>query len=341
MPTVMNANRWNMEELTASILSMPPKPSLISDMGLFQAGTERVRQPVIVVEQADGELRLAKEGRESAPPELIGRDEEKTLNLSIPLYKLGKSIQWGDVNNIREFGGTNLRTIESEVAKSLRKIRDYFDATNEALRMSALKGDILDSTGSSLINLFTEFGVTQDTVSLELDQASENVAKHCREVWTLMQDNLKTGFSGITCVCGATVFDNMLGHANVKDLFTGFGDARELRADGGGRVNPTSSFTFNGITFTPYTRSFTESDGDSRDAIAATEGICFPTGADIYREAHAPADWVDVVNTPGLDMYAASYVNGDGPSAPHMVEGVMRPLPYVTRPAGLIKVTNT
>ena len=55
------------------------------------------------------------------------------------------------------------------------------DATLEFLRIGALKGIILDADGSTVIfNLFTEFGVVQQTVDMNLDAGTTNVLGNIR-----------------------------------------------------------------------------------------------------------------------------------------------------------------
>ena len=61
---------------------------------------------------------------------------------------------------------SQMEGVQSEVNGRMARMSRNLDATLEHLRIGAVKGQILDSDGASVIyDLFTEFGVTQETVS--------------------------------------------------------------------------------------------------------------------------------------------------------------------------------
>jgi len=115
---------------------------------------------------------------------------------------------------------------------------------------------ILNADGSTLYNLFTEFGVTQEVeVDFDLDNAapaSGALRKKCAQVSRLVSDNLGgLNFSYLHAFVGSDFFDDLLAHKEVVESYKGTDMAKVLRD---GYVLPNGNkifgvFEFGGIVW--------------------------------------------------------------------------------------------
>jgi hypothetical protein len=201
-----------------------------------------------------------------------------------------------------------------------------------------VKGTILNGDGSTLYNLFTEFGVSQETeVAFDLSNGSPAngvLRKTCATIVRKIAENLGgVPFVGVHAFCGDAFFDDLLAHKEVTDSYKNTPMAEVLRS---GYVYPNGlkihgAFEFGGIVFENY-----------RGAVGATSFVntdkchIFPVGTPgLFRTVYAPADYVETVNTLGLPRYARQYLmdNGKGIN----LDTQMNALSYCTRPKTLMQ----
>ena len=150
-------------------------------------------------------------------------------------------------------------------------MRNKHAITLEYLRMGALKGVILDADGSTLYDLYSEFGITAKTVSFALGTATTEVLLKVLEVKRHIEDNLKGEFmTGIMCLCSQGFFDAFTTHAKVKEAYMYFQRNQQLGND------YRTGFTFGGITFEEYRGQATDAAGNVRKFIADDEAHFFP-----------------------------------------------------------------
>jgi len=235
------------------------------------------------------------------------------------------------VQNIRAFGSeTELETIAAKVNDQLSEMRAQHEVTFEFLRAGALQGLIKDGDGTTLFNLFTEFGVSETTRSFELEVAATDVRGLCLATIRNIEDELgAAAYTQVRALCGDTFFDEFIAHDDVKAGYEHFRDGEMLRND------PRAAFPFGGILWENYRGKV-----GSTDFIPLTEARAFPVGVrGLYKEHFAPADYVEAVNTIGRPIYAKQTRMKFDKGVE--LETQSNPLPLCTRPALLIKLTNT
>jgi hypothetical protein len=71
------------------------------------------------------------------------------------------TINVGDLQNLRAFGGNAPIMLNDAVSRKLLTMALKHQLTHEWRRIGALSGLILDSDGSTMIDLYSEFGVTK------------------------------------------------------------------------------------------------------------------------------------------------------------------------------------
>jgi hypothetical protein len=92
------------------------------------------------------------------------------------------------------------------------------EVTLEHHRVGAIKGQILDADGSTVLyNLFTEFGVEQQALHIALSNAAANVRQKAVAIQRLIENELGgEPVTGYRAFCGDDFFDGLLEHAKVK-----------------------------------------------------------------------------------------------------------------------------
>jgi hypothetical protein len=240
-----------------------------------------------------------------------------------------------EVQGIRAFGSeTETDALANLLAQKLQNMRNKHAITLEYLRMGALKGVILDADGSTLYDLYTEFGIAAKTVSFALANAAAEVLLKVLEVKRHIEDNLKGEFmTGIMCLCSQGFYDAFTTHAKVKEAFMYFQRNQQLGND------YRTGFTFGGITFEEYRGQATDAAGTVRKFIADDEAHFFPIGtANTFRTYFAPADFNETANTLGLPLYAKQEPRKFGRGTDLHTQS--NPLPICLRPEVLVKGTK-
>jgi hypothetical protein len=318
--------------LTAAINILPNQYGKMEEMNLFPARPVRLRQ--IAIEERNGVLFLLPTTSLGGPASVGRRGKRKMRSFIIPHIPHDDVILPDEVQGIRAFGTEgDLAALSDVLAQHLQTMRDKHAITLEHLRMGALKGIILDADGSTLYNLYTEFGITPKTINFELDVDTTDVKAKCLELKRFLEDNLRGEFmTGIQVLVSAEFFDALTGHPKVETAYERWQMGEALRSD------MRKGFTFGGVTFEEYRGQATDPDGTVRRFIEAGEGHAFPLGtAQTFSTYFAPADFNESVNTLGQPLYAKQeprkFERGTD------LHTQSNPLPMCHRPGVLVKLT--
>ncbi len=331
MPTldVFAADGFTVASLTAAIQDAPYVPGTIAGSGLFRE--EGITTTNVQIESDGKTLGLvANAQRGSVAPHVAGDKRKLRAFITTHLPQTGH-ITADEIMNLRAFGSqSELETVQGYVNQRLAKFRRNLDATTEHLLIGAVKGTILDADGSTVIyNLFTEFGVTQNTVAMALGTQATNLRGKSLDVLEKIEDELGgLSFTGVTAWCGKTFWRDLINHDKVKETYLASQGAATLRGDA------REEFEFGGITWKRY-----------RGKVAGVafvgddEAYAVPVGVpDLFLLHYAPADYVETVGTVGLPYYAKQEMGRMGKSVD--VEAQSNPLPLCTRPKAVIKLTK-
>jgi hypothetical protein len=236
-----------------------------------------------------------------APGTLGTQAKRKVRSFVIPHIPHDDVVLPEEVQGLRAFGSENdVDALSNLIARKLQNMRNKHAITLEHLRMGALKGVILDADGSTLYDLYSEFGITAKAVNFALTTNTTEVLLKILEVKRHIEDNLRGEFmTGILCLCSQGFHDALTTHPKVKEAFMYFQRSQQLGND------YRAGFTFGGITFEEYRGQATDAAGVVRKFIADDEAHFFPLGtATTFRTYHAPADFNETANTLGLPLYA-------------------------------------
>lgn len=321
---VFSGNAFSTITLTDAVNKMPFVPGRAGSLGIFEEFG--IPSTTIMVEEREGSLILIPTSPRGAPAEQNVKNKRKARSLAVPHWALEDTILPSEVQDVREFGQENtLQAVQAVVNQRLEEMTAKGDATLEHLRIGALKGQILDSDGATVIfDLFTEFGVTQITEKdFTFDTAVDgDIRKTCHAIVRETEDELGALlFDHIHSFCSSAFFDDLVAHSEVRKAYERWANtnAEIMGAAGSSGVGGVSgqqgdwlriglarrAFPFAGIMFEEYRGKV-----GSVAFIPDDKAIFFPVGAPgLFRNAFAPADFVEAVNTIGLPRYSKQAID--------------------------------
>jgi len=327
MIDVFRGDAFSLVSLTDAILNAPFKPGRIGQLGLFRSGG--IVNTTAVVELKDGRLELIPISPRGGPATTIGQQKRIARSFLVPHLEKESVIKADEVQGVRAFGSEDASaTVQAIVNERLADLRAMHEVTLEHLRIGAIKGQILDADGSTVIyDLFTEFGVSQQVYSIALLDSSADIRNEAVAIQRLVETELgNESVSGYRAFCGADFFDQLVAHAEVKRSFT-VSEGQVLRQD------LRKGFDFGGITWEEYRGRVS-----GVDFVDSDEAYVVPEGTGLFKTYFAPADFIETVNTVGLPIYA-KLVEDKELNRSVKVHTQSNPLALCLRPRAVVKLT--
>lgn len=322
---------FTVDKLTEAINLIPPLPSKLGSLGLFSEKFLTTR--TVLLEYKNQQFSLLTSRPVGAPPQYMTQDHRNIRALVIPHIPVADVILPEDIQGVRAFGGDELAGAAAVISERLEKIRKRFDLTLEWMRVGAIKGIILDGDGNTLLNLFTEFDISQQIVDFALDNTSTEVLAKCHVAKRIIEQNamgqLVTGFRAY---CSPSFFDYLVTHPSVKEAYKGYAMAQSMLAG-----DNRKGFTFGGITFEEYNATVVKSDGTTVQLIESNTAYLFPEGTDFFTVYYAPGNFNETVNTVAQPIYVKSAEREFGRGYDIYAES--NPLPICKNPSVLVKLT--
>lgn len=336
---IFNGDAFRVVPLTDAIRDLPFVPGRIGELNLF--GETSVSALTVSLAKKGDQIVLVSPSPRGTSGQTVDKTKANLRAFNIPHFQIDDAIMADEVQGVRAWDSeTEVETVMGVVAGRLAEHTQSMEATLEYARIGAVKG-VVTYADTTTLDLFSEFGVTQETeIDLDLDNANpvEGILrKTCAGIVRKMAGHLGgVPFSGIHCFAGDNLFDNLLQHMEVRETYKGWTEAQILRD---GYISPNgksySAFEFGGIVFENY-----------RGGVGTTAFIdpdkchMFPLGVpNLFRTYFGPADYVETVNTPGRRLYAKQWEmpNGKGIN----LEVQTNALSICTRPKVLIKAKRT
>lgn len=334
--TVLNPwinDAFSMASLTDAINILPNNYGKLEKLNLMPI--KGVRTRTIMIEEKNGILNLITSKPVGSPGDQNQTGKRVVRSFVIPHLPLDDTLLPDEYEGVRAFGSENeLSPYTAIMNDKLQTMKNKHAITLEHLRMGALKGIILDGDGSTLYNLYTEFGITQKTVSFALGTSTTKVRNKCLAVSRHIEENLKGEVAnGVNVLCSSGYFEALINHDLVKEAYQNYGEAAD-RLGG----DPRNGFKFGGLTFSEYIGTADDANGTARPFIAANEAHAYPTGTmNTFSTYVAPADFVETANTIGQPYYAKQEPRKFGRGIDLHTQS--NPLPICKRPGILVKLT--
>lgn len=323
---IFNTDAFSVVSLTDAILKAPHKPGRIGQLGLFRS--RGIPTTTVVVEEKDGRLSLITSTPRGGPATTIGEQKRTARSFVVPHLVKESTVQADQVQGVRAFGSEDATaSVQALVNERLTDMRAMHEVTLEHLRIGAMKGQVLDGDGSTvLFNLFTEFNVSQQTY--DVDFSADDIRNQVVAIQRLIEVELGAEpVSAYRAFCGSYFFDQMLASPQVRNTFL-YNEGQVLRTDLRG------GFPFGGVTWEEYRGSV-----GGVNFIASDEAYVFPEGSNIFQTYFAPADFIETVNTIGLPIYAKQAPDPSGFNRYMQLHTQSNPLALCLRPRAVVKAT--
>lgn len=336
---VFNQDAFSLQSLTDTFINLPHKPMRLGELGLF--AEKGIRTTSLNVESMSGQLTLiqsSERGGDSVDP--VTKSARSLRTFQTYHLERDSKVYADEVQNVRSFGSeTELQSVQDLVEERLATLRGMHEATLEYHRVNAMQGILLDADGSTLLNLFTEFGVVQQTKDFVFTTTTTDVRGKIIEAKRQAEDELGghviTGWRGI---CSSGWFDSFAGHANVQEVHK-FQSSLTLRQD------IRDGFEFAGVQWEEYRGSVAKPNsvgGGSAAFIPANVAYLIPqTAESIFVTRFAPADFEETVNTLGLPLYARQLPDPSGANKYRRILTQSNPICLCLRPRAVIKLTKS
>jgi hypothetical protein len=204
-----------------------------------------------------------------------------------------------EVQGIRAYGSeTEVEQASTLVQRKLANVRASMDLTHENMRVGALKGLVTDADGSTLLDVYDAFGMSQQTQFWNIAVATNGDPK--ASIITLKSMiRAKMGgrsFGRIRVICSLGFFTALVQNAKMIKAWELWNQGAYLRTD---QVNG-GDFEFAGVIFEVY-----DGGTSAGDFIADGIAYAYPEGVPgMFQSKFAPADYMETVNTQGLPFYA-------------------------------------
>ncbi len=329
---IFRNNAFSVTSLTDAINKVPFIPGKTGQLGIFTESG--VATTSIMIEEREGTLALIPTSPRGSPATQNKHGKRTARAMVIPHTALEDTIMADEVQDVREFGSeAALQGVQRVVNDRLGEMAGKHDATLEHLRIGAIKGQVLDSDGATVLyDLFSEFGVTQyDEINFDLANAAAAkgaIKKKCHEIKRQIEDALGAApYTEIHAFCSSGFFDGLVTHPDVTKAYDRFQESIFLR-----QGQARGQFDYAGIVFEEYRGSV-----NGEDFIADGAVHFFPVGTPgLFKQYNGPADFVETVNTIGLPRYAKQAID-DEFGRWVKLHTQANPLPLCTRPKVLIK----
>jgi hypothetical protein len=350
MSDTMNADAFTMLALTKAINLVPYQPGLIGSLIAFEP--HRQSSLIASIEVRSNRLALVPSTARGAPPVQNVEDRRELVPVKVPHFPVRDTVMADSVQDRREFGTPmQMMSFEGELDRRVTSMGRKLDVTLEFLRFGCITGTIVTrvdrDTGAPTVTvpLWDMFGIAQPPPAVfpigpngdPPDAASPwlaNLTQACNDILRRIENYLEQDVPGLAAACGATFWDALVKHPELRDAYKVFNDeaSRIVSRD----RNLRRPLHFRGIDFYEYRARTSLGTGGYLQFIAPERAQIFPIGVpDLFIEAYAPADWAETVNTMALPRYAKSERMQFDRGC--MLEAQMNCLPVCTQPSCLIE----
>lgn len=328
---VFDNDAFSTVTLSDRVSRMPHVPMRIGEMGIFE--TTGIRTTDISIQQENGNLALIPYTDRNAPDNVFNGGKRNAFKIETGHFPLKRVIRPDEIQNVRAWGDqSELQVVQDVVDDKAKEMIPSHSATLEYQRLGALKGYLLDSNGTDIIeNLYDRFKLTPKVQFFDLSNPNAKIRLKCLAAKRQIEAGLGgTVYVAVRALCGAGFFSKLISHPDVERAYERWAESGQVGAML--RNDPRfSGFEFGGIFFEEY-----------RGAVGGTAFIAddecqiFPIGVPgMYVTRFAPANMIEFVNTKGLPLYASIERLDHGRGVEVLTES--DPISVCCRPNGTVK----
>lgn len=320
MPITNNPSQFGKAvDYSGSINLVPNRWGLMQSLGLFnhKYGTQKT---ILIARNTEQEHLMVDRNWNERNPSITGGQKD-WITLPIPHYPVDDAILPDDVDGVLDFdtltanGGVKLETVETARAEKMERLRRAHSVLLELARLQLLKdGTVYAPNGTVNVNYYTEYGLTRQSVGLDLSSTTVRPTVGIEEGIATLQDSLQTGdvVTNFVAVCSPSFFSDLINNIFVQENYMHF--ARGGNQDGVtiGRLTAGApldaryrTFHYGGVLFVEVRGSV-----GGVSYVEDGEAYMFPLGTDNFETHFAPANRLSTVNKKALESYYFEIPNG-------------------------------
>lgn len=310
---IFTSNAFSSISLTSAIQDIKFIPSFLTSLNLTTR--KPIRTTDFYIEKEAAHLKLIPTSERGTPRPRETRDRRTVRNFSTVRTAMTDSLKASEIQNIRAFGSeTELEAVLTEVMMRMGKLRQNLALTMENRLLGMVKGQILDSDGSTVIaDWYTEMGISVPTEIGFNWAARTGVHKYIKQnvIRPIMKSLGGRAPAGmrIVALCGDDFYDSLIENSEVRATYLNWLAAQELRGNAGGIGQVYETFSFGGVDWINYRGT----DDGTTVALASDKCRIFPTGVPgMFDEVLSPGENLDFVNTLGQPVYAGLFQDPSG-----------------------------
>lgn len=328
---IFNDDAFGVTSLSQTITDIPDVPTKLGDKGLFQE--EGISTLTFMIERQGSSIKLLPTAPRGGVREPVALGPRKLIPLQALHIPASWSVLADEVQGIRAFGSeTEVMQAQTLVQRKLANVRASMDLTHEHMRVGAMKGQVLDADGSLLLDVYSAFGMTQQTQFWNIASAANGDPK-ASVIALKSMIRAKMGgrsFGKIRVICSLGFFTALVQNSKMLKAWELWNQGAYLRTD---QVNG-GDFEFAGVVFEVY-------DGGTSAGDFIEDGIAYayPEGVPgMFQSKYAPADYMETVNTQGIPFYAKQEAMPFNKGV--MGEAQSNPIHFNSLPEAVIKLST-
>ena len=346
------SNGSTVVDWTEEVSEIPNQYGLFNALGLFDG--KGVSQESVIFDKDTSTTTMIPQTNRRVGSAFKNKERAlETFSVALPYFKHEDAIFPGDVQGWR-MGGTpdQAEDLPNVRMGKFEDMKRNANQTIEYMKIQAAKGITLDPEGTTIVNMFTEFGESQKDIDFLLGTAATNIDGKIAELKRYVAKHAKTGgaVGKIEVPCSPEFFDALTQHPNMIAAYTYYQNSgKQLNRDDLSMYESwgvVDTFEHKGIKFFSYDAVFNQPDGTEVRAFGSSSGVDLQVGYSIvkgmsglYRGYFGPANTLSGANKPGQEMHLYEY--RDPKDKFLELELEMAPLYFLTKPLVSVKCSTS
>ena len=322
-------------QVTQAINAVPSQYGRIGAMGLFapKPGFDKYAR----IEFKNGKLELIKSQSRGTRGDNKETERRNVHTLEVPYFPKSGTVLPSDIAGKRAFGSNaSYASMNEALNDKLVELKKDHDTTHEYMRLGALKGQVLDADGSVILDLYSEFSISQDTIDFDFTTADFDPTEKTMD----LANRIRTRAAAVGVLVTEVVAE--VGFGFFKKLRANSYVQKDMEVRKVSSNENTQQLTFAGVTFKVSYDQALNASGTLTNFVDTDEGIAFPIApqtSGLYVEAMAPAEMTSAVNTRAMKIYASvKELDHEGGYDIHTESNF---LPICTQPTVLVNLTHS
>ena len=330
-------NQFDLVSTTNALRKIPNMYGRVRQSKLFTPRT--VATTTVRLQEINGVLSLVPARDRGASGSLNNSATRKFHYLDIPHFPLTDQIESIGVQNSVDWNtGEMLDSVTESVGRKLIEHRNKLAITEEWLMSTALNGVIKNEDGTTLVDLYSEFGIVKKQVDFVFSVSTTNIVEAVLNVARHIEDNLLGDVTtGYHVLASPEWFSAFIAHKNVKEYYLNYQNTLLKTAVEGDIKN---GFQFHNLFVEEY-RGKASSTAGIQSFIPANKALAYPVGTmDTFEAWYAPPV-LNGINNANLMATVGPYAmqTPDVKGRYIDLDSELNVLPLCKRPGVLVELT--